>query len=44
MKEKDIVNFDNMDENLQMCQINTWCGSDVEHAICNWLYDKGYKK
>ena len=35
---------DAIDQNLGTFNVNLWCKRDIEHAICNWLYEKGYKK
>lgn len=35
---------DPIDRNLNMDNVNLWCKRDVEHAVCNWLYEHGYKK
>ena len=35
---------DFIDKNLDISNVKLWCKRDVEHAVCNWLYDHGYKK
>lgn len=33
-----------LDKCLTIDNVDGWCTGDIEHLICNWLYEKGYKK
>ena len=35
---------DKMDEMLHEDNVLGWCQSDIEHVICNYLYERGLKK
>lgn len=35
---------DDIDKMLSLDNVDGWCKHDIEHAICNWLYERGYKK
>lgn len=35
---------DEMDKHLDLWNVDTWCTNDIEHKICEWLYERGFKK